>query len=145
MDKLIGFMEKLNEYCEFYLMPMVKDYNMRGFVEMFRNSALDTEKTFPRALMDEEVDAALIVGADPIGNFPYPILQKLLSIPKIVIDPKITPSTETADVTIHPAVNGVYAGGSAIRMDGVEFKIDALLEGNVPSDETILKKILEGL
>ena len=90
MDKLIWFMEGLNEYGEFYLIPMVKGYNMRGFVEMMKRAQRQIEGSFLRALLDGGIDAALIIGADPMSDLPYSLSKKLLDIQTIVIDPRDT-------------------------------------------------------
>ncbi|RJS72426.1 MAG: formylmethanofuran dehydrogenase subunit B [Candidatus Syntrophoarchaeum sp. WYZ-LMO15] len=145
MDKLIWFMEGLNEYGEFYLIPMVKGYNMRGFVEMMKRAQRQIEGSFLRALLDGGIDAALIVGADPMSDLPYSLSKKLLDIQTIVIDPRDTPTTEIADLVIHTGIAGVDNGGSAMRMDGVEFELVPCIERDTPSDEAVLTRILEGL
>jgi len=142
LDKLVEFMQKLNEHGEFGIIPMVKGYNMRGFVEMMRGRGYES---FQQALLDSKIDAALMVGADPVSDLPYPASKKLLDIKTIVIDPRKTPTTEIADLVIHGAITGVDTGGRAMRMDGVEFEFAPCIEGNLPPDDLILEKILEGL
>ncbi len=145
-ERLVSFMEKLNEYGEFCTIPMVKPYNMRGFAETMKGSDRELKESFQQALVNQEVDAALIVGADPLSDLPYPVSKKLLEIKTIVIDPRTTPTTEIADVVIHGATTGIDGGGSARRMDGVEFKLKpCCIVGDVMSDDAILKRIMEGL
>jgi len=145
-EKLVGFMEKLNEYSEFCTIPMVKAYNMRGFVETINDSGLERGEPFPQALVNQDVDAALIVGADPLSDLPFPVSRKLREIKTIVIDPRTTPTTEIADVVIHSVINGIFGEGSVRRMDGVEFKLKpCCIVGGGLSDEAILKRIMEGL
>lgn len=145
LGELVEFMQKLNEYGEFRLIPMVVGYNMRGFVETAGNSNLEVKGLFQQALLDDKIDAALIVGADPLSDLPYPVSGKLRDIKTIVIDPRVTPTTEIADVVIHGATPAIDAGGHAMRMDGVEFEFAPCINGELPSDEMILEMILEGL
>jgi len=46
---------------------------------------------------------------------------------------------------IPSAASGMEAGGSALRMDGVEIRFDAVMESDRVADLEILARIREGL
>ena len=91
------------------------------------------------------MDAALIVGSDPFSILPRSIVKNLLEIPVISIDPCETLTSRNSKVYINTAISGVEAGGSATRMDGIKVSFEPVIETNHPSDEAILKKIMEAL
>lgn len=161
LDPIIRLVEVLNEKAkgEFHLIPMVGHYNMRGFNEnlfsetgyvncvKFENGEAKhgPEYSTVEALKAKAVDAALIIGSDPLASLPHSIVKNLLDIPIISIDPCETLTSRKAKVYFSTAVTGVECGGSATRMDGVEVKFDPILEAKRSTDEEILTKIMEAL
>ncbi|KAF5428555.1 formylmethanofuran dehydrogenase subunit B, partial [Candidatus Methanophagaceae archaeon] len=93
----------------------------------------------------EEVDAALIVGADPYSSFPKAKAKELCDIPVISIDPFETPTTFNSSVVFPAAITGVEAEGIAYRMDGLPLKLDKILDCEYPSDKQILERIYRAL
>jgi formylmethanofuran dehydrogenase subunit B len=91
------------------------------------------------------VDAALVVAADPASNFPRRIVESLAKIPVVQIDPYENPTTLLADVVIPSAIAGIEAEGTAYRMDGLALRMKKLVSSTYPSDEEILKGILESV
>ena len=103
------------------------------------------ETTVCDVLARGEVDAALVVAADPASNFPRRIVESLAKIPVVQIDPYENPTTLMADVVIPSAIAGIEAEGTAYRMDGLALRMKKLVSSTYPSDEEILKGILESV
>lgn len=152
-------MKALNEKANFHLVPMVGHYNMRGFNEnlfaetgyvnsvKFENDIVKhgPEYSIVESLKAKTVDAALIIGSDPLSSLPRSIAKNLFEIPVISMDPCETLTSRNAKVYINTAISGVEAGGTATRMDGTKVSFKPVVETNHPSDEAILKKIMEAL
>jgi len=159
LDPLIRLMNALNEKANFHLVPMIRHYNMLGFNEKlfeetgYLNSVKFGEGTVKHgpeysiveSLKAKTVDAAVIIGSDPFSSLPGSIAKNLLEIPMIVIDPCETLTSRNAKVYISTAISGVEAGGSATRMDRVKVDFKPVVETQRPSDEAVLKKIMEAL
>jgi len=159
LEPLFKLMKVLNEKANFHLMPMVNNYNTMGFNEnLFAETGYvnsvkfenDTVKHGPEysiveSLKAKTVDAALIIGSDPLLILPGSIAKNLLEIPVISVDHCETLTSKHAKVYINTAISGIEAGGSAIRMDGVKVSFEPVIEANHPSDEIIIKKIMEAL
>ncbi len=166
MDPIVKLMDKLNELSNFHLIPMVGHYNMRGFNQNLFNETghlnrvkfekgdntnvvHGAEFSIVESLNEKKVDAALIIGSDPLSSLPRAVADHLLNIPVITIDPCETFTSRKAKVTIPSALSGVECGGSAIRMDGEEVKFEPIVDVKSqtirPSDEEILTRIMEAL
>ena len=159
LEPLIRLMNALNEKANFHLVPMVRQYNMRGFNETlfnetgyvnsvkFEDGAVKhgTEYSIVESLKAKTVDAALIIGSDLFSVLPGSIAKNLREIPMIVIDPCETLTSRNAKVYVSTAIAGVESGGSAVRMDGVKVDFKPAIETKRPSDEAVLKKIMEAL
>jgi len=159
LEPLFRLMKVLNEKANFHLIPMVGHYNMRGFNEnlfaetgyvnsvKFENGVVKhgPEYSVVESLKAKTVDAALIIGSDPLSSLPRSIAKNLLDIPVISMDPCENLTSGKAKVYINTAISGVEAGGSATRMDGIKVSFKPVIETKHPSDEAILKKIMEAL
>ena len=159
LEPLFRLMKALNEKANFHLVPMVGHYNMRGFNEnlfaetgyvnsvKFENDIVKhgPEYSIVESLKAKTVDAALIIGSDPLSSLPRSIAKNLFEIPVISMDPCETLTSRNAKVYINTAISGVEAGGTATRMDGTKVSFKPVVETNHPSDEAILKKIMEAL
>ena len=99
--------------------------------------------SFVEALKSEDMDAALIIGSDPLSIIPFGISKKLMDIPTITIDSNKTPTTEISNVVIPSAKIGIEVGGSMLRMDGAEFSFDGIIETEWKSEEEILSSLIE--
>ncbi|MFN3477218.1 MAG: formylmethanofuran dehydrogenase subunit B, partial [Candidatus Methylomirabilales bacterium] len=89
-----------------------------------------------------EVDAALIIGADAIGNFPAKAALHLKSIPLIAIDPKESETTKVAKIVIPTAQAGVAADGVSYRMDHIPLPMKKVVDSPYPSDREVLDRII---
>lgn len=159
LEPLLRLMKALNEKANFHMVPIVGHYNIRGFNEnlfeetgyvnsvKFENGSVKhgPEHSIVESLKAKTVDAALIIGSDPLSCLPRSIAKNLLEIPVISLDHCETFTSRKAKVYINTAISGVESGGSAIRMDGTKVDFKPIIETNYPSDETILKKIMEAL
>ncbi|HWR24935.1 MAG TPA: formylmethanofuran dehydrogenase subunit B [Methanosarcina sp.] len=159
IEPLVRLMKVLNEKANFHLMPMVGNYNTFGFNQFlfaetgyvnsvkFENGVVKhgPEYSVVESLKAKTVDAALIIGSDPFSILPRSIAKNLLEIPVISIDPYETLTSKNSKVYVNTAISGVEAGGSAVRMDGKEVRFEPVIETKHPSDEIVLKKIMEAL
>ncbi|MBO8180067.1 MAG: formylmethanofuran dehydrogenase subunit B [Archaeoglobus sp.] len=156
LNQFKEMVKKLNEVAPVYFIPAGFHGNMRGFNETlfervghvnkysFRDGKSDEEFAFTELLKNEKIDAALIVGTDPVYSLPFEVSSKLGKINTIVVDPRMSFTARIADVVIPSAISGVEAGGTMVRSDGVRVKLEPLEEKEV-NDVYILNKIKEGL
>jgi formylmethanofuran dehydrogenase subunit B len=163
MGTMARLMDKLNEVSNFHLIPVVGHYNMRGFNQKlfeetgylnrvkFEKSEKDfdvshgVEYSIMEVLNTKKIDAALIIGSDPMSCLPRSAAEYLLEIPLVSIDPCENFTSRVAKVTIPSALSGVECGGSAIRMDGVKVTFEPMIKTTRLSDEEILKRIMEAI
>jgi len=159
LESLSRLMKVLNEKANIHLMAMVGNYNSMGFNEnlfaetgylnsvKFENGIVKhgPEYSIVESLKAKTVDAALIVDSDPFSILPRSIVKNLQEIPVVSIDPYETLTSRHSKVYINTAISGVEAGGTATRMDRVKVSFEPVIEANRPSDEAILKKIMEAL
>jgi formylmethanofuran dehydrogenase subunit B len=159
LEPIFRLMKALNEKANFHLMPMVEQYNTRGFNEnlfaetgyvnsvKFENGVVKhgTEYSVVESLKAKAVDAALIIGSDPMSILPRSISKNLLEIPVISIDHCETLTSKHSKVYINTAISGVESGGSATRMDGTKVSFEPVFETAHLSDAAILRKIMEAL
>jgi formylmethanofuran dehydrogenase subunit B len=91
--------------------------------------------------MRGDVDAALILGADPGATMPQPGINHLARIPTIVLDPKVTYTSKLARVHITTAPTGISAAGTAYRMDEIPLPLRPALKSPYPTDEEVVRRI----
>ncbi len=122
------FLPFLNDFG--YTVPAIPQTNAMGFYEVFGG----------RREIDR-FDTILVVGDDPINDLPFDTLRGKRMI---VIDPKLSFASKSADVVIPSAISGLESGGTMLRCDlkEVELKPEFKLEFD---DAKILRRILEGL
>ena len=89
-----------------------------------------------------EVDACLIIGADPGAHLPRRCNEHLATIPTIVIDPFVSLSTSFADLHIPVACVGIDCEGTGYRMDSIPIRLRKILDLGLPTDEEVLSQIL---
>ena len=87
-----------------------------------------------------DVDAALVVAADPLEELP-----RLRELPLVVADARVTATSEAARVAFATAADGIEVPGTAHRMDGVPVPLRAPFAGERPSVEDVLAAIEERL
>ena len=87
-------------------------------------------------------DATLVLGADPGATMPQPAIEHLKRTPTIVLDPKVTHTSQLSRVHFTTAVTGVSAGGTAYRMDEIPITLRPGLKSPYPTDEEIINRII---
>jgi formylmethanofuran dehydrogenase subunit B len=158
-DKQI-FTELINRLNEnvapVYFIPAGFHGNMRGFNETlfektghinkysFREGKSDSSFAFPELVISETVDAAIIIGTDPVSSLPYEIVSKLRRMKTVVVDPRMNYTAKMADVVIPSAISGVEMDGTMVRSDGVRIELCKFEEREI-NDIYILRKMVEGL
>jgi formylmethanofuran dehydrogenase subunit B len=160
IDIAISLTADLNKFTKFSIIAMRGHYNVTGFSEVLTWQSgfpfgVDFSKGYPfynpgettsvDLLVRGEVDAALIVGADPGANFPKKAIEHLARIPSAVIEPHETPTTYICDMMLPAAIAGIEVSGTAYRMDAVPLKVRKVMEPpeGLYSDKEILEMILE--
>jgi formylmethanofuran dehydrogenase subunit B len=110
-------------------------------------SAVSFARGFPReapraaALLERgEVDAALVVAADPLADLP-----RLRELPMVAVDALATATSRAARVAFATAADGIEVPGTVHRMDGVPLPVRAPLAAERPGVEDVLAAIAERL
>ena len=160
IDNALSLVAELNSHSKFVIMPMRGHYNVGGIGQVLAwSSGYPMSVDFTRGgpyfnpgetsacdlLARRDVDAALIIAADAVSNFPRATAKALAGIPVIQIDPYENPTTELSDVVIPCAIAGVEVEGTAYRMDGLALRLRKMVDCSLPSDEDILMGILESV
>ena len=157
---LLRLCQELHQHTKFLAAPLRGHGNVVGMAQVLTWQtgypfAVNLSRGYPRynpgefsvadLLARGEIDAALIVGADAIGNFPKQAAEHLKGIPLIAIDPKESDTTKEADVVIPVAQAAVAADGVAYRMDHVPLPVTRVVDSPYPSDREVLERIIAGL
>jgi formylmethanofuran dehydrogenase subunit B len=151
---------EMNAYTKFVAMPMRGHGNVTGSDMVLRWTTgypfgINLCRGYPRfnpgefstvdLLVRGDVDAALILGADPGATMPQPGIDHLTRIPTIVLDPKVTHTSRLARVHITTAATGVSASGTVYRMDEVPLPLRPALKSPYPTDEAVVRLIREAV
>ena len=147
---------EMNAYTKFVAMPMRGHGNVTGADMVMRWTTgypfgVNLCRGYPRfnpgefstvdLLVRGDVDACLVLGADPGATMPQPAIDHLASIPTIVLDPKVTHTSKIAKVHITTAATGVSAPGTVYRMDEVPLPLRPALKSPYPTDEEVVRMI----
>ena len=150
----------LNQYTKFTASPMRGHGNVVGAATVLGYTTgypfgVNMGRGYPQygpgeftsvdVLARGEADAAMIIAADALGNFPAAAASHLKKIPTIAIDPKESMTTKTANVVIPTAVSGIETGGTVYRMDGVPLPLTKIMDSEYPSDLEVLSRIIAGI
>jgi len=153
---LLTLTQELNRFTKFLAAPMRGHGNVVGMAQVLTWQtgypfAVNMSRGYPRfnpgeysvadLLAHGEVDAALIIAGDAIGNFPAKMAEHLMSIPMIAVDPKESETTKVATVVIPTAQAGIAAGGMAYRMDHIPLVMKKVVDSPYPSDHEVLERI----
>ena len=154
---LLRLCQEMNRFTKFLGAPLRGHGNVVGMAQVLTWQtgfpfAVNMSRGYPRFNPGEfsvadllgrgEVDAALIIAADAIGNFPAKAAQHLKSIPLIAVDPKESETTKVARVVIPAAQAAVAAEGVAYRMDHIPLPLKKVVDSPYPSDREILDRII---
>jgi formylmethanofuran dehydrogenase subunit B len=151
---------ELNAFTKFVAMPMRGHGNVTGADVVMRWTTgypfgVNLSRGYPRynpgefstvdLLVRGDVDAALILGADPGATMPQPAIDHLGRIPTIVLDPKVTHTSRLARVHITTAVTGISATGTVYRMDEIPLPLRPALKSPYPTDEEVIRRISQAV
>src|SRR6516165_7967621 len=151
---------EMNAFTKFVAMPMRGHGNVTGSDMVMRWSTgypfgVSLCRGYPRynpgefstvdLLVRGDVDAALILGADPGATMPQPAIDHLGRIPTIVLDPKVTHTSRLARVHITTAATGISAGGTVYRMDEIPLPLRPALKSPYPTDEEVVRRIYKAV
>jgi formylmethanofuran dehydrogenase subunit B len=157
---VLTLVAELNAFTKFVCMPMRGHGNVAGADMVLRWTTgypfgINFSRGYPRfnpgefstvdLLVRGDVDAAIILGADPGATMPQPGIDHLARIPTIVLDPKVTHTSRLARVHITTAVTGISAAGTAYRMDEVPLPLRPALKSPYPTDEEVIRRIHEAV
>lgn len=155
-QRFLEFVRKVNEVTNLYFIPAGCHPNMRGFNQLmfektgfvnrysFRDGKAEQKFSFPKLLEDGQMDAALIIGTDPLNSLPFDVAKRLKDVRTVLIDPRHSLTAEIADVVLPSAISGLEAGGTMVRIDGVEVELTPL-EEKEPNDVSIITSLLEAV
>lgn len=147
---------ELNAFTKFVAMPMRGHGNVTGADVVLRYTTaypfgISLTRGYPRfnpgeystidLLVRGDVDATLVLGADPGATMPQPAIEHLKRTPTIVLDPKVTHTSRLARVHITTAATGISAPGTVYRMDEVPLPLRPPLTSPYPTDEDVVRRI----
>jgi formylmethanofuran dehydrogenase subunit B len=157
---LLTLAAEMNAFTKFVAMPMRGHGNVTGADVVMRWTTgypfgVNLSRGYPRynpgefstvdLLVRGDVDAALILGADPGATMPQPAIDHLGRIPTIVLDPKVTHTSRLARVHITTAVTGISATGTVYRMDEIPLPLRPALKSPYPTDEEVIRCISQAV
>jgi formylmethanofuran dehydrogenase subunit B len=157
---IMTLVAELNAFTKFVCMPMRGHGNVAGSDMVLRWTTgypfgINFGRGYPRfnpgefstvdLLVRGDVDAAIILGADPGATMPQPGIDHLARIPTIVLDPKVTHTSRLARVHITTAVTGISAHGTAYRMDEIPLPLRPALKSPYPTDEEVIRRIWQAV
>jgi formylmethanofuran dehydrogenase subunit B len=160
IEVAIQLVRDLNSRTKFLIMPMRGHFNVTGanIVSAWQSGypyGVDFSLGYPRynpgettsmdVLLRDELDASLVIAADPGANFPKKAVENMVKHPLIVIDPHMNATSMLGDIVFPSAFVGIEVEGTAYRMDHVPLPLKKVVEPpkGIFSDEEILTRILE--
>ncbi len=147
---------EMNAFTKFVAMPMRGHGNVAGADMVLRWTTgypfgINLCRGFPRfnpgefstvdMLVRGDIDAALVLGADPGATMPQPGIDTLARVPTIVLDPKVTHTSKLSRVHITTAPTGISSPGTVYRMDEIPLPLRPALKSPYPSDEEVVRRI----
>ena len=103
------------------------------------------EFTASELLERGDVDAALVVGADPFSYLPAQAIAVLKNLPTVVLAPRLNESAKAATVFFPTATYGIGAKGTMFRMDRIPLRVRQVVDSSLPTDEAVLLQLLSRL
>jgi formylmethanofuran dehydrogenase subunit B len=147
---------EMNQFTRFVAMPMRGHGNVSGAAAVSTwmtgyPFGVDFSCGYPRynpgeftaidLLCRGDVDAVMVLGADPGATMPGPAIAHMSRVPTIVLDPKVTHTSRLARVHITTATTGISAPGTIYRMDDIPLQVRPALKSPYPTDEEVMKRI----
>jgi formylmethanofuran dehydrogenase subunit B len=159
IENAIALTRDLNRRTKFVISPMRGHFNVTGANVVFAWTtgypyAIDFSQGYPQfnpgefttidLLRRNDIDAALVISADPGAHFPKVAVQNMMKHPLITINPDMNAISRLGDVVFPTQWCGIEYEGTAYRMDHVPIMLRKVVEPppGVPNDEELLKMIL---
>ncbi|MHC1586043.1 MAG: formylmethanofuran dehydrogenase subunit B [Candidatus Hecatellaceae archaeon] len=158
--RLVETLEKAGIKC--VAMPLPGHYNSLGFLETALKEAgapyaIDfsegnakhnpSQTSALAALTNGSVDAALIVGSNPLSSLPAEAAGNLAKLPMAAVDYVETLTMSYAKLKIPTTISGFESGGTVYRVDGVQLQLKPVVKPpeGIVSDEEFLRMVYEKL
>ncbi len=148
--------QMLSQSIRVAVIPMIAETNMLGFNQSLHKQSSYVNSvsfaggvshgrqfSFLEQVHNHAADCILVVGSDPFSALPQSLLANLQGVDIICLDHFSTLTTEAADVVIPAAVPGVESGGNVVRMDSDVIALAEPVKNGFPTQEAILKQLLE--
>jgi len=103
------------------------------------------EFTASELLEKGEVDAALVVGADPLTYLPPHSATVLRDLPSVVLAPRLNETARAATVFFPTATYGIGAKGTMFRIDRIPLRLRQVVDSPLLTDESVLLQLLSRL
>jgi formylmethanofuran dehydrogenase subunit B len=103
------------------------------------------EFTASELLARQEVDAVLVVGADPLEYLTPATAAILKRLPTVVLAPRLHTTAKAATVFFPTATYGISAPGIMFRMDRIPVRTKQVLQSTLPADAEVLGRLLSRL
>jgi formylmethanofuran dehydrogenase subunit B len=147
---------EMTEFTRFVAMPLRGHGNVTGAdaVTTWLTAypfGVDFSRGYPRynpgeytaidLLTRGDVDAVMVLAADPGATMPGPAIDHLARVPTIVLDPKVSHTSKLARIHITTAPTGISAPGTVYRMDEVPLQLRPALKSPYPTDEQVIGRI----
>jgi formylmethanofuran dehydrogenase subunit B len=156
----IALTRDLNRRTKFVISPMRGHFNVTGANVVFAWTtgypyAIDFSQGYPQynpgefttidLLRRGDIDAALVISADPGAHFPKVAVQNMMKHPLITINPDMNAISRLGDVVFPTQWCGIEYEGTAYRMDHVPIMLRKVVEPppGILNDEQLLKRILD--
>jgi formylmethanofuran dehydrogenase subunit B len=155
-EALLAVVRDMNAYTRFVAKAMRGEGNVTGAdnVLAWRTGfafGVNLSRGYPRfnpgeytadeILSRAEADVALIVQCDADEDLGPAAQRHLRSIPRIVIDSRVTAAAESATVAFLTATAGIHTGGTVYRMDEIPLALRPAITSPLASDVDILRRI----
>jgi formylmethanofuran dehydrogenase subunit B len=148
--------QMLSQSIRVAIIPMIVETNMVGFSQsIHRQTSYVNQISFAGGVShgrqfsfldqvhNRTPDCILIVGSDPFSAMPQSLMSKLQGVDIICLDHFSTLTAEAASVVIPTAVPGVESGGNVVRMDGDDITLAVPIKDGYPTQQEILRQLLE--
>ncbi|QTX31710.1 formylmethanofuran dehydrogenase subunit B [Aminithiophilus ramosus] len=156
--ELFSLVADLNEHTRFSVIPMRGHGNVTGADQVTTWQcgfpfAVSFARGYPQygpgeftavdVLARGDADSVVVVASDPVAHFPRRAADRLQALPTIVLDPAESLTAASATLWMPTGLAGIDTAGSSYRMDGVALRLRPFLERRRPSDEEVLKRLIE--
>lgn len=133
-EAALNLVKELNAHTKFVIGALRGHCNVAGFNQIASYLygfpfGLDFSRGYPRynpgeytsvdLLRERDVDAALILSADPVSHFPAICSEYMAEIPVVCIDISHCPTTMLSDVVLPGVIDAMECDGTFYRLDDV--------------------------